>query len=64
MTPQELELFLLAVKYRKQYLDSNPEVGMGPTIETICRQVAAELSFSVSEDDIGWVATLATGFLS
>ena len=48
MNDTEIELFALAVKLRMDYLECNPEVGMGPNIdmvvEWVCEQVGVSLS--------------------
>lgn len=52
LTNREMELFRRLVYLAKAYDDSNPEVGMGPSIEMIAEREAAKLSFEIDPDDI------------
>lgn len=52
LTSREMELFRLLVRYEKRYENDNPEVGMGPSLETLARRVAAKLSFPINDEDI------------
>lgn len=52
MTNREMELFRIAIHYAMLFEDSNPEVGMGPTKETVAKRIATELSFLIDDDDI------------
>lgn len=52
MNDREMELFVLAIKQAKALDDAYPDVGMGPSVYTLARDVANRLSFEVSEEDI------------
>jgi hypothetical protein len=43
MTPTEMALLKVALKYKKWYHDSNPDVGMGPMDDTLLRELLAEV---------------------
>lgn len=61
MSNRELELFKVAVLLAKRLADANPEVGMGPSLQTIAQKVAEQLSFDVDPDDIIEVCEEAGG---
>ena len=52
MTNREKALFRAALRYCKQYHDCCPDVGMGPSIQTLINEVITQVGFSFDEDDV------------
>jgi hypothetical protein len=52
MTNKEMELFRVALHHKKAYDDCNPQVGIGPSMITLARRLAEELSFAIDDDDL------------
>ena len=52
MSEREMQIFVIAILYAKSDNDSNPDVGMAPSLESVAKQVALRLSFRVPEEAI------------
>ena len=61
MNSREMELFVLCVKYAKNYEDSNPGVGMGLSYRMMAENVAEQIYFKISGDDINLAVDLIMG---
>lgn len=59
LTNREMELFRQLVFARKDISDLCPDVGMGPSIQTIAQKTAEGLSFEIDEDDIAEAIEIA-----
>lgn len=58
MTKKELELLYIACYHYKHYLDSNPDVGMGPSLSTLVDEICEYLTFQVDQKDRNKVVSL------
>lgn len=61
LTKQELEILYVACYHYKRYLDSNPEVGIGPSYTTIVDDLCKYLTFEVSQKDKDKIIALLKG---
>lgn len=61
MSNREMEIFKVALNYARRLSDCCPDVGMGPSLKTLAKEVSTKLSFSVSEDDICELCEMASG---
>jgi hypothetical protein len=59
MTDKELELFALAIRYAYSLDQCCPEVGMGPSHYSLALDMADNLSFPVTINDISRAALRA-----
>lgn len=55
LSNREMELFRHLLLWRKAYQDSNPDVGMGPSLKMLAEELVKYLSFEIDEDDIAEV---------
>lgn len=55
---EELILFSEAVYQLKKYTDSNPDVGMGPSVETLIEKISFNTKHFLCEEDQDKVAIL------
>jgi hypothetical protein len=51
LTQREIRLFISAVYWRRQYDDSNPDVGMGPADWMLLEEIIKEVRIEVSDAD-------------
>jgi hypothetical protein len=52
MTNREMALFRVALWYCKQYHNCCPDMGMGPSIHTLAKEVMMKVGYPFDEDDI------------
>jgi len=64
LTNREMELFRCIVILARRLDDCNPEVGLGPSIETIAQREADCLSFEIDEDDMAEVCETVKGSMT
>ena len=55
MTANELELIVIALRYRVGYEDSNPDVGFGPSLEGLLNSVLSQCGMTLSETELATV---------
>lgn len=58
MNFKELNMFAEAVYWHKQYVDSNPDVGMGPSIDTLIKKISFRLSIELDTESLETVKRL------
>ncbi len=51
MTRNEIELLRLALRWRRAYEDSNPDVGMGPSEEYLLDDLARMAGITLTPED-------------
>ena len=61
LSNREMELFSVAVTLAVTLDRINPDVGIGPSRETIAQRVADQLSFEIDEDDIAEICEEISG---
>lgn len=52
MSDATIRALATALFYAKHYDDSNPDVGMGPSLETLCERVFRTAEANINDHDI------------
>lgn len=60
MNHDAYKLCIEALYWRRRYYDSNPEVGMGPTMERMLDAILARLEIDVAYDDRAAIVAIAS----
>jgi hypothetical protein len=55
MIPTEMNLAISAVYWRKGYSDSNPDVGMGPFLETLAKEVLDRANVDYTDEELDFI---------
>lgn len=58
MTGTELELFVETLKWRVRYVDSNPDVGWGPSLETLISDISQAVGMNLTEQEFEVIVNL------
>jgi len=59
MTDTEKLLFIEAIVWKKAYEDSNPNVGMGPSMKTIAQEISEITGVIPDADELSFILVTA-----